>query len=146
MRVSTASSSSWRPRSRLGHAALAFEAEGAGDDGDGKRSHLAGKRGDDRSGSGAGAAAETGGDEDHVRAFEGFDDLLGVFERGATADVRVGSRAEAAGELDAELELDGGVRCLERLDVGVGGDELDALDARGDHAIDRVVAATRRHR
>ena len=117
------------PRSACGHAALAFEGEGPGDDGDGERAHFAGERSDDRRGAGAGAAAEAGGDEDHVRAFEGFDDLVGVFERGAAADVGIGAGAEAGGELDAELELDGSLRELERLHVGVGGDELDAFDA-----------------
>ncbi len=125
----------------LHHAALAFEGEGAGDDRDGERAHLAGERGDDRGGAGAGASAEAGGDEDHVGAFEGFDDLVGVFEGGAAADVGVGAGAQAAGELDAELELDGGVRDLERLHVGVSGDELHAFDPGCDHAIDGVVAA-----
>ena len=125
----------------LRHAALAFEGEGPGDDGDGERAHLAGERRDDGRGAGAGAAAEAGGDEDHVGAFEGFDDLLGIFERGLAADVGVGAGAEAAGELDAELQLDGRLRELERLAVGVGDDELDAFDAGADHAVDGVAAA-----
>ena len=108
---------------------------------DGEGSHLAGQRGDDGRGSGAGASAEAGGDEDHVGAFEGLDDLLGVFEGGLAADVGIGSGAEAAGELGAELELDRSLRELERLAVGVGDDELDAFDAGADHAIDGVAAS-----
>ena len=91
---------------------------------------------------GAGAAAEAGGDEDHVSAFEGFNDLVGVFERSSAADIGIGAGAEAAGELRAELQLDGGVGELERLTVSVGGDELDSFHAGGDHAIDGVAAAT----
>jgi len=64
-------------------------------------------RSDNRSCAGAGAAAEAGGDEDHVGAFESFDDLVGIFEGGAAADVGIGSGAEAHGEADAELQLDG---------------------------------------
>ena len=126
----------------LHHAALAFKRKGAGDDGDGQRAHLAGQRCDDGSSSGARATTETRGDEDHVRAFERFDDLVRVFEGGAASDVGVCACAEAAGELDAELQLDGSVGELEGLHVGVGGDELDTLDAGGDHAVDGVVAAT----
>jgi hypothetical protein len=55
--------------------------------------------------------------------------------------VRVRARAQAAGQLDPELQLDRRVGELQGLHVGVGGDELNALDARGDHAVDRVVAA-----
>ena len=35
-----------------------------------------------------------GGDEDHVGAFEGLDDLLRILERGAAAHVGIGARAE----------------------------------------------------
>ena len=125
----------------LGLAALAFEGEGLGDDGDGERAHFAGERGDDRRGAGAGAAAEAGGDEHHVGAFEGFDDLVGVFERGLASDFGIGARAEAVGELDAELDLDRRVRELERLQIGVGDHELDAFEVRLDHAVDGVAAA-----
>ncbi len=78
----------------LMHAAFAFESEGLGDNGDGERTHFAGERSDDGSGSGAGASAEAGGDEDHVGAFEGFDDFVGVFERGFAADFGIGAGAQ----------------------------------------------------
>ena len=60
---------------------LAFELERLGDDGDGQRAELAGEAGDHRRRAGAGAAAEAGGDEDHVGAVERLDDLVGVLER-----------------------------------------------------------------
>ena len=46
--------------------------------------------------------------------------------------------AEALGQVMADVELDVGVAHLQRLGVGVGGDELDAAQARVDHAVDRV--------
>ena len=100
-----------------------------------------GQRRDDRRGAGAGAAAEAGGDEDHVGAFEGFDDLVGIFERGFAADFRIRARAQAVGQLHAELQLDRRVRHAQRLQVGVGDDEFDALHAGINHAVDRVAAA-----
>ena len=90
---------------------------------------------------GAGAAAESGGDEHHVGAFEGFDDFVGVFERGLASDVGIGARAEAVGELHAELDLHRRARELERLEVGVGDHELDAFEVRLDHAVDGVAAS-----
>ncbi len=106
-----------------------------------KRAHLAGERGDDRSRAGAGSAAQTGGDEHHVRAFQGFDDLVGIFERGLAADVGIGARAQAVGQLHAELNLHRSFRTLQRLQVGVGDNELHAFQVRLDHAIDGVAAA-----
>ena len=79
------------------HAALAFESEGLGGDGDGERAEFAGQIGNDRSGSAAGAAAEAGGDEDHVRAVESFQNFFGVFEGGFAADLGIRTSAEAFG-------------------------------------------------
>src|SRR5258708_1960592 len=54
-------------------------------------------------GAAARAPAEAGGDKDHVRAFECFDNFFCVFERGFAADFGIGARAEALGELRAKL-------------------------------------------
>ena len=79
------------------HAALAFEGERLGGDGDGERAEFAGEIGDDGSGSAAGAATEAGGDEDHVRAVEGFENFFSVFEGGFAADFGIRTGAEAFG-------------------------------------------------
>ena len=92
-------------------------------------------------GAGAGAAAEAGGDEHHVGAFERFDDLVGIFERGLASDFGIGAGAQAVGELHAELDLHGRARHAQRLQVGVGDDEFDAFHAGVDHAVDGVAAA-----
>src|SRR5690606_33831610 len=68
-------------------------------------------------------------------------DLGAVIFGGLTTDLGIAARAEAAGELASDVELDVGVAHQERLRVGVDGDELDALEACVDHAVDRVDAA-----
>ena len=92
----------------------------------------------DRRAAGAGAAALAGGHEDHVGALEDLLDLLAVVLGGLAADVGLGAGAQPAGELAADVELDVGVAHQQRLRVGVDRDELDALEADLDHAIDRV--------
>ena len=59
---------------------------------------------------------------------------------GLAAELGVGARAEAAGGRAADVHLGPGAGVLERLEVGVDGDELDALDAGLDHAVDGVDA------
>ena len=92
-------------------------------------------------GAGAGAAALAGGDEDHVRALQRLLDLVAALVGRAVAHLRVGACAEAARELVADLKLDVGVAHLQRLGVGVDGDELHALEAGVDHAVYGVGAA-----
>ena len=122
-------------------AALALEAERLGDDTDGERADRLRDARDDGRAAGAGATALARGDEDHVGARERLLDLLGVVLGGATADLGVGTRAEAAGEVAADVELDVGVAHQQRLGVGVDRDELDAAQAEFDHAVDGVDAA-----
>ena len=119
----------------------ALELERLGDDGDGQGAELRRQAGDDRRRAGAGAAAEAGGDEHHVGAVERLNQLVGVLERRLAAHVRVGASAEALGELAADLDLHRRRVDLQRLQVGVGDDELDALEAALHHARDGVAAA-----
>ena len=61
--------------------------------------------------------------------------------RGREPDRGIGAGAETARRLRADVDLHVGVRHQQRLGVGVDGDELDAAEARVDHAVDRVRAA-----
>jgi hypothetical protein len=88
-----------------------------------------------------GAAAQAGGDEDHVGARQRLNDVVGVFERRLAPDVGVGSGAKPLRELVADLQLHRRLRVVERLQIGVGDDELDALQPHFDHAVDGVAAA-----
>src|SRR5262249_13644231 len=52
-----------------------------------------------------------------------------------------GAGAETVGELHAQLDFHGRARHAQRLQVGVGDDELDAIHAGFDHAVDGVASA-----
>ena len=90
---------------------------------------------------GAGPAALASGDEDHVGALEDLLDLLAVILGGLAADVRVGARAQAAGELPADVELDVGVTHQQGLRIGIDRDELNALESLVDHPVHGIDAA-----
>ena len=139
--VSTFSFSCWMPCSACTERRRPSKRERPGDDADGERADALGDLGDDRRAAGAGAAALAGGDEHHVGALEHLFDLVAVRLGGLPADLGVAAGAEAAGELAADVELDVGVAHQQRLRVGVDGDELDALQAGVDHAVDGVDAA-----
>ena len=88
----------------------------------------------------AGAAAGAGGQEDHVGALEQLLDLVLLIEGRLVADPRIGSGAEAAGHLAADVQGHIRVRVLQRLKVGVDREELHARQLRLDHAVDGVDA------
>ncbi len=59
---------------------------------------------------------------------------------GGLADLGPRAGAEALGDLEAELDLAVGEAVVERLRVGVGDDEIDALHVGVDHVGDGVAA------
>ena len=128
------------PSSAWLRAARALEAERLGDDADRQRADLAGEARDHRRRAGAGAAARAGGDEDHVGALQQALDLVLLLERRAVADLRVGAGAEAARHAAADVEVTSARRLLQRLKVGVDGDELDPGMPGLDHPVDGVDA------
>ena len=67
-----------------------------------ERPELARERGHDRGTPRAGCPAESGGDEHHVRALYGFENPLGILERGLPADLGIRTAAESFGELRTE--------------------------------------------
>ena len=81
-----------------------------------------------------------GGDEDHVRALEQRLDAVVLLHRRLAPEIGVRAGAQPAGDLRADVQGDVGRRLLQRLQVGVDGDELDALDLGLDHAVDGVDA------
>ncbi len=124
----------------LAQAAIALEAERLGDDGDGHAAELARDLSHDRRAAGARAAAFAGGDEHEVGAAQRGLELVARDLHGFAPDVGVRPAAETVRDLLPDVDLDVGVAHAELLHVGVDGDELDALDARVDHAVDRVRA------
>ena len=85
---------------------------------------------DHRRGAGAGAAAHAGGDEHHVRAVQMIADLVDHLLGGGAADIGLRAGAEPFGDLHAHLDDALGLGHGERLGVGVGDDEVDALQPR----------------
>ena len=77
-----------------------------------------------------------GGDEDHVRAREMIANFVDHFFRRGAADIGLGTRAEALGDLHAHLDDALGLRHRERLGVRIGHHEIDALQAGGDHVVE----------
>ena len=117
-----------------------FEGEGQGDHADREDALFARHLGDDRRGAGARAAAQAGGDEDHVVGADPLADLVDRLLGGGTHDLGARPGPEAAGGGDAELNAVLGARCRERLGVGIGRQEVDSLEVRGEHVVDGIAA------
>ncbi|MCY1173080.1 hypothetical protein D9M73_132300 [compost metagenome] len=122
-------------------AARAFESERLGHDANGENAHIARRLGDDRGRTGAGAAAHTGRDEAHMRAFEHLGDLLDGFFRRRATDFGAAAGAQALRNLRAKLDLVAGGRLLQRLRVRVRDKEVDALHIGAHHVGDGVAAS-----
>ena len=122
------------------HAARAFEVERLGHHADGEDAHVARDLGDDGGSTGAGAAAHAGGDEHHVGAGEMIAQFVEHFLGGGCADVRLRAGAEALRDLGAHLHDALRLRHRQRLRVGVGDDEVDALQPGSDHVVDGIAA------
>ena len=111
------------------HAALALEVERLGDDADRQDADVRARLARHGRGAGAGAAAHAGGDEHHVRAGQVVADLVDhLLGRGA-ADFGLRAGAESFGDLHAHLDDALGLGQGQRLRVGIGDDEVDALQA-----------------
>ncbi len=130
-----------QPLLGLEHALLAFKLKRRGDDGHRQRFQFTAQRRDDGGGAGAGAASESGGHEDHVGAFERLQQFFRVLERRLSTNIRIRARAEPLGEFRPQLNFHRGARAAQRLQIGVGHQEIDAFDVGFDHAIDGVAAA-----
>src|SRR3989442_432982 len=123
------------------HPAPAFEVKWFRNYRDCKRAQFGGERCDDRGAARARAATQARSDENHVPAFENLNDFVSIFERGLPAHFGIGAGAEPFGQSAAKLNLDRRPRTLQRLQIGIGNNELDAFDAGVDHAIHCVAAA-----
>ena len=123
----------------IGHAATAFKLEGLGDHAHGQNAHFAGYACNHGGSASTGAAAHAGGNEEHVRAFNGsanvFYGQLGRF----TAFVRLAASTQTAG-----AQLNDAVRVAARqgLGIGVGTDEFHALHGAVNHVPHGIAATT----
>ena len=123
------------------HTAAALEVEGLGHHAHGEDAQLLGDVGHDGGRAGAGAAAHTGGDEDHVGLLQHLGDLVAALLGGLAAHLGVAARALALGELLTDLYLVGRGGIFQRLLVRIHGDKVHALHAGAHHAVDYIAAA-----
>ena len=127
----------------LDHPAGAFKKKGFGDDGDSQGTDFFGNGGNDGGGTSAGTAAFTGGNKNHVGAGEQIADFIAAFFGGSGPDFRICSRPQTLGHSLTDLEFDISIIGEKRLEVGVDGDKLNALDlAIGNHGIKSIVSPT----
>ena len=91
-------------------------------------------------GTGAGAAAHAGGDEDHMGAGKGVEDFRQRLFRASAADIGLGARAQAFGGLRPELDAALALGLGQGLGIGVGDDEFDPFEMGVDHVVDGVAA------
>jgi hypothetical protein len=127
---------------RLALALATFKPEGLGDYAHGEGPHLLGHLGQDRCRSGAGAAAHAGGDEHQVSALQGFLQFIAGFLGGLLANHRVAAGAQAPSELLAQLDAPLGGGLQQGLGIGVQHPVAHPLQVGGNHAIDRIAAAS----
>ena len=122
------------------HAALALEVEWLGDYTDGENAKLTRGLGDNGRCPGTGTAAHTGSNEHHVCAGQIITDLIDCFFRCSASHFGLRASTKASGHLGTHLDDTLGHRHGECLCVGIGDDEVDALQPSRDHVVDGVAA------
>ena len=93
----------------------------------------------DGSRTGAGAAAHTGGDKDHIGSLQNLGDGSAALLRGLLAHLGLGTGAHTAGELLADLDLILADGLIQVLLIGVHSDKIHAADTGVDHAVDNII-------
>src|SRR5258705_12364369 len=89
---------------------------------------------------GTGTAAHAGSNEHHVCAGQMITDHIDCFFRCGAPHFGLRASAKASGHAGAHLDDALGHRHGERLCVGIGDDEVDALQSGRDHVVDGVAA------
>ena len=116
-----------------------FEGERLGHDGHGQSSKLLGGLSHDRRGAASGSSSEPASDENHVGTLEDFLDFIPVFLGGLPTDFRIHPGPQSLGEIFSDVHFLLGFRMMQRLGVGVYGDEFNSLDLGVYHPAYRVV-------
>ena len=119
-------------------SALALEGEGPGDDAHGESAGFPCNLGDDGSRAGAGSAAHTGGDEDHIGFPNDIVEFFAAFFGGLHAEFGVAAYALACGQPVADTHFERHIAGNERLGVSVDNHVFDRGYALAEHARDGV--------
>ena len=129
----------FEPLHRIVHALFALEVERLGDDSDGQNLQIARNLGDDGCGARTGAAAHACRDEQEVGILDCLGEDFLAFLGGRPADFRLCTRAEALRQSGTDLNLILRLGKEQDLLVRIDGYIACALNARLNHAVDRVV-------
>ena len=124
---------------RVIHAGLGLELKGLRHHAYRQDSHILGKTGHHRRSAGSRAAAHAAGHEHHVRALNGFLDLLNALLGSLLANLRLGSCSQTLGQLLADLD---GPLCLAQLQglpVRIDPDKFYSANLLIYHAVHGVV-------
>ena len=92
-----------------------------------------------RGSAGAGAAAHTGGNEDHVCPLQGLGQDGAALLGGLLAHLGLGAGAHAAGKLLTDLDLVLADRLIEILLICIHGHKFYAVDSGLDHPVNNIV-------
>jgi len=140
-RVSTTFSSSAMPASAKRMRRWALEVEWLGDHTDCENAKLTRGVGDNGRCPGAGTAAHAGSNEHHVCAGQMIADRIDCLFGCGASHFGLRAGAQASGYLGAHLDNALGLRHGKRLCVGIGDDEVDALQPGLDHVVDGIAAS-----
>ena len=89
----------------------------------------------------SGPAALTRGDEHHVSAREHFHDVVAIFKRRLTPDFRIGARTQPLGHRITKLHDVFHAHVGQMLGIGIGANEIDALDVHLHHMLHGITTA-----
>ncbi|MPN35330.1 hypothetical protein SDC9_182827 [bioreactor metagenome] len=123
----------------LRHTDAVLEIERLGDHGNAENAHLLGNLCHHRRSASAGTATHAAGDETHMGTFECSGNRLARLLRRGTTRFRLGPSAQTR---DAKLDLGRSQTTGQRLGIGIGRYELNALHAFANHMVDRITAGT----
>ena len=120
--------------------AFTFVLERAGNHSHSQDTQLTGNLGHYRSSAGTGAAAHTGGNEQHIGALNGVSNSFTVFQSGIAAGFRIRTGTQTFGQISTQLDALGRFAALQRLGIGVGTNKLNALHRVVYHIVNSITA------
>src|SRR3989344_2269378 len=88
------------------------------------------------------AAAHAARDEDHVRVFDGFLNILARLFGRLFAELRIHAGTEAAREILADVDFSLRFVLVEILRIRIDGDKINTHHVRCHHVIDRIASRT----
>ncbi len=124
------------------HAFNAFKREWFGDYRYSQNAHFFGDLSYHWSCSSTGTTTHAGSNEHHIGTINHVHDALTIFQCSLTADIRVGTRAQTFRDISTQLQLGSCRAFTQCLGIGIGTDEVYALNLVNHHVFQGVTATT----